>query len=63
MYKDAKTWYNRRMNKQMTMSLISDELRQAATPKKELPERMDRIKPWSRWIELALPYYKRRARE
>ena len=41
----------------MTMSLISDELRQAATPKKELLERMDRIIPWSRWIDLVLPYY------
>ena len=45
------------MNKQMTMSLISDELRQAATPKKELIERMDRIIPWSRWTELVVPYY------
>ena len=45
------------MNKQMTMSLISDELRQAATPKKELLERMDRIIPWSRWTELVQPYY------
>ncbi len=41
----------------MTISLISDELRQASTPKKELLERMDRIIPWSRWIELVLPYY------
>ena len=41
----------------MTMSLISDELRQAATPKKELLERMDRIIPWSRWTELVQPYY------
>jgi len=41
----------------MTMSLISDELRQAATPKKELLERMDRIIPWNRWTELVLPYY------
>jgi len=57
MYKGSKKWYNRDMNKQMTMSLISDELRQAATPKKELLERMDRIIPWSRWIELVLPYY------
>ena len=45
------------MDKQMTISLISDELRQAATPKKELLERMDRIIPWSRWIELVLPDY------
>ena len=41
----------------MTISLISDELRQAATPKKELLERMDRIIPWSRWTELVVPYY------
>ena len=47
----------RGMNKQMTISLISDELRQAATPKKELLERMDRIIPWSRWTELVQPYY------
>ena len=45
------------MDKQMTISLISDELRQAATPKKELLERMDRIIPWSRWTELVVPYY------
>ena len=45
------------MDKQMTISLISDELRQAATPKKELLERMDRIIPWSKWTELVLPYY------
>ena len=43
----------------MTISLISDELRQAATPKKELLDRMEKIIPWSRWIELVLPcYYK-----
>ena len=41
----------------MTISLISDELRQAATPKKELLERMDRIIPWSRWTELVVLYY------
>ena len=47
------------MDKQMTISLISDELRQAATPKKELLDRMEKIIPWSRWIELVLPcYYK-----
>ena len=56
-YRQAKKWYNRGMNKQMTMSLISDELRQAATPKKELLERMDRIIPRNRWTELVLPYY------
>lgn len=41
----------------MTMSLTSEELRQAVTPKKELLEQMDRIIPWSRWTELVLPYY------
>ena len=39
----------------MTISLISDELRQAATPKKELLERMENIMPWRGWIELVLP--------
>lgn len=47
------------MDKQLTISLISDELRTATTPKKELLERMDRIIPWERWKEIVEPcYYK-----
>ena len=45
------------MDKQMTISLISDELRQAATPKKELLDRMEQIIPWDRWIGIVNPYY------
>lgn len=47
------------MDKQLTISLISDELRTAVTPKKELLERMDRIIPWGTWKEIVKPcYYK-----
>ena len=38
----------------MMVSLISDELRQAATPKKELLERMDRIIPRRRWTKIVM---------
>ena len=41
----------------MTMSLISDELRQAQTPKRELLERMEKIIPWSQWVEIIQPHY------
>ena len=47
------------MNKQMTMSEISDELRQTQTPKKELLERMEQIIPWAEWEKIVQPnYYK-----
>ena len=45
------------MNKQMTMSEIRDELKQAQTPKKELLERMEQIIPWTEWEEIVKPYY------
>ena len=45
------------MNKQMTMSEISDELKQAKTPKKELLWRMEQIIPWAEWKEIVEPYY------
>ena len=41
----------------MTMSEISDELKQAQTPKKELLERMEQIIPWTEWEEIVKPYY------
>ena len=41
----------------MTISLISDELRQAKTPKRELLTRMDRIIPWEHWVGMVQPYY------
>ena len=41
----------------MTMSEISDELRQTQTPKKELLERMEQIIPWAEWEKNVQPYY------
>ncbi len=41
----------------MTMSEISDELRQTQTPKKELLERMEQIIPWAEWEKIVQPYY------
>lgn len=50
-------WQNRNMKKQITLSMISDELPQAGTRKKEFLEQMDKIIPWSEWIEIIKPYY------
>lgn len=47
------------MDKQMTLSAISDELRQATTRKKEFLERMDKLIPWGELTNLVkLSYYK-----
>lgn len=47
------------MNKQMSLSAISDELAQVRTRKKEFLERISRIIPWGEWIALIRPsYYK-----
>lgn len=47
------------MNKQMTMSQISDELAEAKTRKKEFLELMDRLIPWGEWEKIIMPsYYK-----
>ena len=45
------------MDKQMTISLISDELRNVTTPKKELLERMENIIPWEEWEAIVKPHY------
>ena len=47
------------MNKQMSLSALSDELAQVRTMKKEFWAEMDRIVPWREWIALIQPcYYK-----
>ena len=47
------------MNKQLTFSLISDELAKARTSKKEFLEQIERIIPFAEWIEIVKPcYYK-----
>lgn len=45
------------MNKQLTLSAISDELAQAKTKKKEFLAQIERIVPWSQWLSLIEPHY------
>ena len=47
------------MMKQLTLSALSDELAQAKTKKKEFLNQIERIIPWSEWLEIIKPnYYK-----
>ena len=47
------------MDKQMSLSALSDELAQVRTKKKEFLAQIDRIIPWGEWMELIRPcYYK-----
>ena len=47
------------MDKQMTMSALSDELAQVRTKKKEFLAQIERIVPWREWLTLIQPcYYK-----
>ena len=45
------------MNKQMSLSALTDELAQVRTKKKEFLEQMDRIIPWGEWVALIQPFY------
>ena len=40
------------MDKQMSLSALSDELAQVRTKKKEFFAKIDRIIPWGEWIAL-----------
>ena len=47
------------MNKQISLSVLNDELLQVQTKKKEFLEHIERIVPWGEWITLIKPcYYK-----
>ena len=47
------------MNKQISLSTLSDELTQVRTKKKEFLEQIERIVPWGEWLSLIKPcYYK-----
>ena len=50
-------WYNKGMNKQITMSFWTDELAEVRTNKKEFLEQMDRLVPWGEWEKKIQPYY------
>jgi IS5 family transposase len=45
------------MNKQLTLSAISDELAQAKTKKKEFLAQIERIVPWNQWVAIIKPHY------
>ena len=45
------------MNKQITLSAITDELGQTSTRKKEFLQQIDRIIPWSEWKGIIKPHY------
>ena len=49
--------YNKEVKKQLTMSLISDELGQATTKKKEFLGIMAKLIPWSQWVGIVQPHY------
>jgi IS5 family transposase len=47
------------MEKQITLSALSDELAQEKTRKKEFLAQIERIVPWGKWLEIIKPcYYK-----
>ena len=45
------------MNKQLSLSGLTDELAQARTRKKEFLEQIERLVPWSEWAKLIEPHY------
>ena len=45
------------MNKQITLSALTDELGQTRTRKKEFLQQIDRIIPWGEWIGIIEPHY------
>ena len=45
------------MNRQMTLAEMNDELGAARTNKKEFLEKLERIIPWTEFIELIEPHY------
>lgn len=45
------------MNKQITLSGLTDELAQTMTRKKEFLAQIDRIIPWNEWVGIIQPHY------
>jgi len=45
------------MNKQISLSSLSDELAQVGTKKKEFLAQMERMIPWAEWVALIRPCY------
>lgn len=45
------------MDKQQSLSALSDELSQVRTKKREFLGEIERIVPWKKWISIIKPYY------
>ena len=45
------------MDKQISLSYLSDELAQVRTKKKEFLARIEQIIPWGEWETMIQPYY------
>jgi len=45
------------VNKQLSLSVLDDELSQVRTKKKEFLAQIERIVPWGEWIKLIKPCY------
>lgn len=45
------------MDKQLSLSALSDELSHVLTKKREFLDEIERIVPWEKWISIIKPYY------
>jgi len=45
------------MDRQLSLSALSDELSQVRTKKREFLDEIERIVPWEKWISIIKPYY------
>ena len=52
-----KKWYNIGMDKQLSLSALSDVLSQVRTKKREFLDEIERIVPWEKWVSIIKPYY------
>ncbi len=55
--KSGEERYNKGMNKQITLSMINDELAKAKTSKKEFLDKMEKLIPWNEFIGIIKPVY------
>ena len=59
MHSKIKNGIIKKMNKQISLSNLEDELSQVRTKKKEFLEQIERIVPWNEWTAMIKPcYYK-----
>ena len=45
------------MDKQLSLSALSDELSHVLTKKREFLDEIERTVPWEKWVSIIKPYY------